>query len=61
MAVVPMAAPVARFSLISPVVVVMIISSEVSEIEMLMPRRIPIIIFLLMVKLLYMLCIVRLW
>jgi len=44
--VVPMAAPVARFSLISPVDVVMMMTNDVSEIEMLMPRRMPIIIVL---------------
>lgn len=59
--VVPIAAPVARFSLISPVAVVMIIISDVSDIEMLMLRRMPIIMFLLMVKLLYRFCIMLGW
>ncbi len=59
--VVPMAAPVVRFSLINPVAVVIIIISDVIEIEILMPRRMPIIIILLMVKLLYTFRIGLLW
>jgi len=44
-AVVPMAAPVARFSWISPVVVAMMMIRDVIETEILMPRRMPIIIY----------------
>ena len=59
--VVPIAAPVARFSLISPVSDVMFIINDVSVAEMLMPRRIPIIIVSLMVKLLYTFRIKKVW
>ena len=57
MVVVPIAAPVARFSLIIPVAVAMIITSDAIDVAILMPRRMPIIMFLLMVKLLYRFCI----
>ncbi len=47
MVVAPMTAPVVRFSLISPVIIVIIITNDVSETDMLMPSRMPIIIFCL--------------
>ena len=60
-AVVPIAAPVVRFSLISPVAVAMIITNDASDVAMLMPSRMPINMFLLMVKLLYRFCIMLEW
>ena len=62
MPVVPMTAPVTRFSLRMPVVPVMIIPSEAMAIEAVIASKNPIIIMsLLRVKLLYSFCIVSRW
>jgi len=60
--VVPMTAPVTRFSLRMPVVPVIIIASDAREMDTVIARRNPIITMLLLrVKLLYSFCIILGW
>jgi len=60
--VVPMTAPVTRFSLRMPVVPVMIIASDAREMDTVIARRNPIItILLLRVKLLYTFAMILKW